>query len=114
MTRYSNIHFSSRHFQHQIHKRIDGDFMLGRYQRRGKWQLDDPWTAHGRADGELLVIINRRVDEFALGTGKKNCAFALERGARVAAAFALRGEFWLGDFPTASTRISLISMPALV
>ena len=71
--------------------------MLGRYQRRGKWQLDDRRTAHGRADGELFVIINRRVDEFALGPGKKHRAFALERGARVAAAFALGGEFWLGD-----------------
>src|SRR5258705_4204478 len=88
---------SSRHFHDQIHERIDGDFMLGRYQRCGKWQLYDRRTAHGRADTEFLVIISRRVNEFALGPGKTHRAFALERGTRVDAALAFCGEFWLGD-----------------
>src|SRR5258705_6121502 len=71
--------------------------MLGRYQRCSERQLNNRGTAHGRADTEFFVIINRRGNKFALGPGKKHCAFVLERGARVAAAFAFGGELWLGD-----------------
>ena len=43
----------------------------GGTKRRGKRQLDDRRTFHHRADAEVLVIIDRRVDELPVGPGEK-------------------------------------------
>src|SRR5215510_11609868 len=95
---HSILPFSLRHLHHQIHKRIHRDFVVGRYQGRGKRQLDHRWPFYHRAGAKPLVIVHRRVDEFSVGTGEKDLSLAFARGFDVALSFPARAELWLRNF----------------
>src|SRR5919109_1718542 len=85
------------HFHHQIPVRIDADFVLRRYQRRGKRQFNNRRPSNYGADGKVIIVIDLRVDEFAVRSGEKHLALAFEGSAGIAAAFSLRTHFWFVD-----------------